>query len=952
MHAPTAFPTREAGPESHSEAAADPGPLTVRFPIVCPPLTAHAMVHTPPPTAERRLSRSILSTAPPAESGVGLRVGDTFFGFHLVEELGQGAFARVFLAHQESLAGRPVALKVTLRPTREAERLARLQHTNVVPVYSVHNAPPVQVICMPYLGRRTIADLIRTFRDDHPSREQSGRRTSGTRAARTTDVVDSGSAPKSPPTHPATRSLPLSDNLPPLVGDPTAVLRVLGQLAAGLAHAHARGILHLDLKPANVLLPDTGEPMLLDFNLSFDTTTADRELVGGTVPYMATEQLIDLRTRGRGQIDARTDLYSLGVMAFEMLAGTVPFPASSKDLIDMDALIAARRGCPPSLRDLNPAVTPAVEAIIHKLLAPEPADRYQSADDLKTDIDRHLADRPLCFATEPSVVERLGKFRRRNPRLLGRLALTACFAAAVSLGALAYTNHEQIATAEAVARAQSAHESLDRTRLDLIIPNDESARRRGIAAAEKVLAVYGLPADSDWKSRPEVRRLSEAERVTLASDLGELLLLLAEARWHEAEPKTGDELTRGAADALRLNRAARFCFPADALPALVDRQATMLAFVAEQQIESAGAVMPDAKPQALFLDAAAAIAASKFSEARSLLEKVVREQPAHGVGQFCLAYCKEQLGQYESALERYQVAQSLLSNDARPAYQRGVILGRKGKHEEAEMEFSVSLRLDPDQMLAHRDRGFALFRTGESKLRDGKVKEAEISLRNAEADLTRALALGARPMQIYSYRHQVRQKLGDSTGALADQTAADGLTPQHEGDFVSRGMARLSANQFQEALDDFRAATQLNPRSFAALVNQSHVLADQLKDPADALKVMTRLTQFYPEYALGRSNRAVLLARLGKRTDAHAEVEQALRLTPKDSEIIYRAACVYSLTSVIEPADKTKALAYMQSAITNGYKRIKLIETDGDLDNIRNTPRFREITEAAASLFQ
>ena len=219
---------------------------------------------------------------------------------------------------------------------------------------------------------------------------------------------------------------------PDLIGDPTAVLKVLSQLAAGLAHAHARGILHLDLKPANVLLPDGGEPMLLDFNLSFDTTTADRELVGGTVPYMATEQLLDLRTRGRGQIDARTDLYSLGVMAFEMLTGSVPFPASSKDLIDMDGLIDQRRQQPPSVRELNPAVSPAIEAIIHKLLAPEPADRYQSANDLKTDIDRHLADLPLLVAREPSVRERLGKWHRRNPQS-GRVSPQR-FCSAWSLG--------------------------------------------------------------------------------------------------------------------------------------------------------------------------------------------------------------------------------------------------------------------------------------------------------------------------------------------------------------------------------------------------------------------------------------------------------------------------------------------------------------------------------------
>ena len=233
------------------------------------------------------------------------------------------------------------------------------------------------------------------------------------------------------------------------------MLRIIAQLAAGLAHAHERGILHLDLKPANVLLPDTGEPMLLDFNLSFDTTTSDRELVGGTVPYMAIEQLLDLRTRGGGQIDARTDLYALGVMAFEMLTGVVPFPASSKDLIDMDGLIAVRREPLPSIRELNPAVTPAVEAILHKLLAPEPADRYQSAGELKTDLDRHLNDLPLMFAREPSQRERFGKWRRRNPGVPGRLFAAALFGLALGFGGIAYQQTEAKAKSEAITLVQN-----------------------------------------------------------------------------------------------------------------------------------------------------------------------------------------------------------------------------------------------------------------------------------------------------------------------------------------------------------------------------------------------------------------------------------------------------------------------------------------------------------------
>ncbi|MDY3556521.1 protein kinase [Gemmata sp. JC717] len=879
------------------------------------------------------------------------RVGDMLCGFELVGELGRGAFARVYLARQQALAGREVALKVTQRPTHEAERLARLQHTNIVPVYSVHADQGVQLICMPFLGKVTIADLLRAHRADRSSRG-AGRKTSGTRAARTTVGDNRGAGSDGRTVAPR---LPAwtwnADGPPPIVGDPRAVVQALAQLAAGLSHAHQRGILHLDIKPANVLLADTGEPMLLDFNLAFDATRPDRDMVGGTMPYMAPEQLHNMRNRGSGALDDRTDLYGLGAMAFEMLTGELPFVSDARGAKGIEEQLAARLRPLPSIRARNPEVSPAVEAIVRKLLAPAPADRYQTADELRVDLDRHLNDLPLVYAREPSAVERLGKWRRRNPGLAARLLVACLIGLALGLGGAVHQRAESNARAGAMEHARAARAALDAARLDLALVGDPAATARGVKRTEELVAAYGCDVPG-WQDRPGVQRLTAAERATLAGDLGELMFLLAQVKWGEMDVLPESERRQRAADAWKLNRAARGCFAPDEVPPAIDRQAALIGpHVGEEvQVTDLPAPLAVSGARAAFLEAAFALRSGRYATAVQLLDALVGEQPAHGAAQFCFAYSLHQLGHHSRALERYAVARALLPKDPRPLFGRGLIYGVRGKPDLAEAEFTKALALDPEHVESYRNRGLARYRLAK---RDEQLVSRAGAVRakyqEAVADYTSALDRGCSEFQVLLLRASARDRF-DPAGAKADRSAAQALEPKVEMDYLIRGWGRKDQDP-KGALSDLRKAAELNPRSVVALQNQAHILADLLKDPAGALVVTKRVVELSPDFAPGRAGHAIILARLGRRAEAHKEIEQA-RLLSNDAAVLYQAACVYSLTSVEEPADRLEALKLLRRAIREGFTGLHELAEDPDLVPLRAQPEFKAVHSAAFNLLK
>ena len=250
--------------------------------------------------------------------------GSDFAGFRLIRELGRGAFGRVYLARQGDLADRPVALKVSAELPGEPQALAQLQHTHIVPIYSVHRVGPLQAVCMPYFGATTLADVLRDLR--------APRRAARTRARRLVETARSsrlgsttGPRPAEPTAgRPATAALQTLRGL----GYVQAVLWIGARLADGLAHAHERGIVHRDLKPANVLLTDDGQPMLLDFNLAADTKLRRR---GGGLDRRDAPVHGPRGARGaprpgpRRPTPGATSTRS-GVILFELLTGRHPFP--------------------------------------------------------------------------------------------------------------------------------------------------------------------------------------------------------------------------------------------------------------------------------------------------------------------------------------------------------------------------------------------------------------------------------------------------------------------------------------------------------------------------------------------------------------------------------------------------------------------------------------------------
>lgn len=320
------------------------------------------------------------------------QIGDVVGEFRIQRLLGRGAFAHVYLAWQTTLQ-RSVALKVARNRGTEPQTLAQLDHPHIIRVFDLRIVPEkeLSLLSMKFVAGGTLDDVIEWIKQLPQSQWN------GATFLAAIDSAVQGNEVESVGESDLRRQLRT-------MTWPQIVCWLGARVAAALEHAHRLGVLHRDIKPANILLTPNGEPQLADFNVSSSQfiEPAPKSIFGGSLPFMSPEQLeVMEQSRSAEEIDARSDIYSLGMTLWKLLAGERPFNEKhTGDYFDtLSNLIAVRREGPQATADVGlPADTPP--ALVHTLrrcLAGRPEDRFSSAGELASALE-------LCLHPETKAI--------------------------------------------------------------------------------------------------------------------------------------------------------------------------------------------------------------------------------------------------------------------------------------------------------------------------------------------------------------------------------------------------------------------------------------------------------------------------------------------------------------------------------------------------------------------
>jgi serine/threonine protein kinase/Flp pilus assembly protein TadD len=461
--------------------------------------------------------------------------------YRILREVGRGGMGIVYEAEQISL-GRRVALKVlpfaaAMDPRQlqrfklEAQAAAQIHHTNIVPVFAVGCDRGVHYYAMQFIDGYSLADVIRELR------QADGESYAKSPDATTSQTASNPSRARKTATRPT-----LPTTLGPRSAGPTghgeagggssstlglsartrtfyrSVALLGGQAAAALEHAHNLGVVHRDVKPANLMLDTRGNLWITDFGLARFQEDTGLTLTGdllGTLRYMSPEQALGRPTI----VDHRADIYSLGVTLYELVTLRPAF--EGRDRVELLRQIADEDPIAP--RRIDPAIPRELETIILKAMAKEPHERYASAQQLADDLQRFLDDKPIQ-ARRPSPIDQAVKWSRRHRTVVASAAILL-FMAVVGLSVATFllARERDIADAE----RQNAVKNLRMTQraineMHALITEKGPSQDAEMADLQhkflKVALVYYRQIAQQWSTDPVRRR----ERALAFRNIGDI----------------------------------------------------------------------------------------------------------------------------------------------------------------------------------------------------------------------------------------------------------------------------------------------------------------------------------------------------------------------------------------------------------------------------------------------
>lgn len=809
-----------------------------------------------------------------------MKPGDSVGPYVILEPIGSGGMGQVFRARDTRL-GRDVALKQLSDPTltadvvrrrilHEAGAAAALSHPNIATVFDVLDTPEGPALVMEYVVGESVAD------------------------------------------HVARGALPAA-----------RALDIAIQTAGGLVEAHAHGIIHRDLKPANIQVTPDGKVKILDFGIarltSNDTdpgsaTTVSSETaarVVGTPGYMAPEQL-----RG-GQADARTDIYALGVLLYEMLTGRRPFRGTDP----ISSAMAVMQGGAPAVAEIVPDTPPGLSALVERAMATDPDRRFQSAGELAGALERErrgLADGSPAGASQTARALRIpaGVALALVAVLMlagvgwqwlgrGREAVVSAHGSAFAVlpfrsAAGESTDPVAAGLTDAVANRLSSLQSLRLLSLD---ESREAARgaRDAASAARALGASFVVEGDlrqsgqtldvdvslvsADGRRRPAGRFTGELAQVfDLHQRIAQGVIATLAAADALPAPAAPNPAPTASQEAYADYAQARLFLERPDVPQNLDHAVRLFqsAIAKDPRFALAFAGLG----QAYWAQYRQTADPAWTTKATTAILDALRIDPNQPEVRISLAVMYQGLGRLDAAEEelRRVLAMQPWNDDAHRLY-AGVYIDR-GQWDPAVEQLRRAIELRPNYWRNHSELGFAHYRAGRH--------DEAVAAYERVVELQPDSALG------FHMLGSVHQSAGRLQEALVNYVKANGIRPR-AGTYSNIGTIHFWSGEYAPAVDAYERAINLAPNTPELLANLGDTwqkLGRRERARASyqgAVDEIRKQLAVNEHDAINLSLLALYLAKLDDSAAADAAAAKALALNPDDGQVLYTVAMADAL---------------------------------------------------------